>query len=159
MEWYRKGGAVNALNILKSDHAHLRWILYYLQKGISGELQFSKGDYISWLDFLTVSLKAHMEREERYLFKFLRQAMRDGMKSYHSDEEHQEIQRAIQILMGLLHQGEVLPREALTSYGSYLINTLRLHMEYEENVVYPRAEKELGEALLQAVSPLIVQAS
>ena len=147
---------MNALMVLKSDHDHIRWILEHLEKGISGEASLSKTDYIGWFDLLAGVLEKHIQQEERYLFKFLEQAIQRGMKTYHTDRDHEEVHRIIQILKGLLHQGGPVPQEDLYTHGRHLITTLREHMDLEENVIYPRAEKELGHSLLQALTPFMV---
>ena len=147
---------MNALMVLKSDHDHIRWILGHLEQGVSGEISLNKTDYIGWLDLLAGVLEEHIKQEERYLFKFLEQVIRNGMKNYHTDRDHEEIHYTIQILKGILHQGGPIPQKDITFYGSRLADLLKEHMTFEENVIFPRAEKELGSILLQALTPFMI---
>jgi hemerythrin-like domain-containing protein len=131
------------VSVLLDDHKHIRHALKSLELGVTQHIRYSKKDYSSWITLLEKMLEDHIRREKEALYPVLQKLLKEGMKSYHIENEHQDIEKTFQILKKTLNQNGRLDYQSLKVYATHLIDSVREHMDLEEQIIYPKIGQKM----------------
>ncbi|MFN8010376.1 MAG: hemerythrin domain-containing protein [Holophagaceae bacterium] len=113
-------------------------------------------DVATWL---FEELKAHNEAEEQHLFPLLDPMFGGGHGPTHCmREEHRLLWDLTQIVLGDIREGVSGNPEGTARASTQLIGTLRSHIEKENNVLYPMAERMLDAATLARLGEVFAHA-
>lgn len=109
--------------------------------------------------WLFEELKAHNEAEEQHLFPLLDPMFGGGHGPTHCmREEHRLLWDLTQIVLGDIRDGVAGNPEGSARAATQLIGTLRSHIEKENNVLYPMAERMLDAATLARLGEVFAHA-
>ncbi len=136
---------------LRQDHEILRAKLALLEGllPLAAQMQYPIRELIF---SIARRLRCHTEKET-VLLRVLRVACHGdpAEATRYLPEEHQDQQQTLAFLNQLLAMGSQCPAEPVATYGAHLIDGLREHMAREDAVLFPAADRAIGEAEGQEV--------
>ena len=139
-----------AIDVLKKDHERLRQILVNLERLLK-EKDVPEIMLKLFLNHLERELEGHLKKEEDYLMPTLF-SVAGKLKRYHNERDYEDIRTYIQFLRIVLRERYPTSATDIQAAGSHLIDTLREHMEEEEKVLFPIAERVLGQGMLETIA-------
>lgn len=138
------------------EHAEALKRLERMEAAVKGGDWDGVKEVATWL---FEELKAHNEAEEEHLFPLLDPMFGGGHGPTHCmREEHRLLWDLTQMVLGDLRDGVAGNPDSTVRAATQLIGTLRSHIEKENNVLYPMAERMLDAATLARLGEVFAHA-
>lgn len=139
---------MNAIELLKQDHQEAAGMMDELETADKGSMNITRDTFRQLKDALTL----HTQIEEQVFYPALEQhdETRDMVSEAHS--EHNEVKEMLAEMTGM-NPGSDEFMDKLTE----LRDSIEHHVEEEENEMFPKAEKVLGESRLREMGQQMEQ--
>lgn len=138
---------MNIIDMLKQDHQEAAAMMDRIESAGEGESSVK-----TTFDQLKRALTLHTQIEETIFYPALRNNEETADQISDSFEEHQEVKDLLAEMAGLQ-----AGNEEFIGLMSDLRNAVEHHVEEEENELFPKAQKILGESRLQEMGQQMMQ--
>jgi hemerythrin superfamily protein len=137
---------MNAVTLLKRDHRNVERLLERYRVATRGKRAI--------VAEITRELSAHMAAEEKELYPVLRQAIENGASLMNDAEKEHSEARGLLAELPTLEEGSF----EMDAKVATLRRAIAHHVSDEEDEIFPKAERSLGDARLNELGARIARA-
>jgi hemerythrin superfamily protein len=137
---------MNATELLKQDHREVDSLIAELEGASDETAVAGAGSYTATFEKLKQSLTVHADAEEQILYPAMEQFDETEELTEEAYSEHDDVRMLLDEMTGL-NPGDREFQDLLAQ----LKDSVQHHVEEEENEMFPRAEKLLGEETLETM--------
>ena len=139
--------AMNMIDMLMQDHQEAAGMMEQIESAGEGD-----ASVMTTFEQLKQALMLHMQAEEQIFYPALRSNDETGDQIGESFEEHQEVKDMLAEMSGLQ-----AGNQEFMDMMSDLKESVEHHVEEEENKLFPKARKILGDSRLEEMGQQFMQ--